>query len=201
MSRRNWFPARWIAADRSPAAQSEWRESRSGAAPAARTGARGPGQQAMRRVPQRVRVMPLLWSCQAARLIRNREFWNRHAARVVIENDSDRNIAADVLPARANDVGQQARAFAQFDNGDDIGQIAFEAGMIQPVIDNETVDSSLPGHLVPCEIRAETMVATRRGGKPELAAGAAMQHQHFVLFRALPVGKRFGRSARQRFFG
>src|SRR5580765_5127774 len=122
----------------------------------------------------------------AIALRRGREFRYGDTGIAVVEDNRNPHIAANFIGAQSHDVGEEPRAFIQFDNRDDIRHVAFEAWMVHPVIDDEAVDAPRAFCLAPDEIAAETMSAALRGWKPEFAACVALRQQKAVRLRGLP---------------
>src|SRR5690606_988990 len=91
----------------------------------------------------------------------------------------------DLVRGDIDDVRDQAGALVQFDDGDVVGQVVREGGVVALVHRDERVDRAGAAGLLPAEVRLAALVAERLGGVLETpAAGAVLQVQ---LTRAQPV--------------
>src|SRR5712671_3167170 len=95
-------------------------------------------------------------------------------------------VAAYAFPRRADNVAQEPRSLVQFYDRDDIRHVVLETGMIDPVIDHETVDAPFAARFAPGEITRQAMAAALRRRKPEPAASVATRQHKLFFARAFP---------------
>ena len=103
----------------------------------------------------------------------------------------------DGVRVDADEVGVEAGAFVELDEGGDVGELVLPAGVLGAVLDGVGVDAAAAAGLAPFDVPAEAGGAEVAGVEVEGLAVAAEGEPELVVAAAVPVALGLGAGRRE----